>query len=100
MRVRLPEKDASVISDNTFAPDRAASNSHLQRDPMGQFDDIDRKLLRSLQENDRLPLAELGKSIGVATSTLNDRLNRLIWRWVMTRFDDSIATAKSSLLSM
>jgi Lrp/AsnC family leucine-responsive transcriptional regulator len=86
MRGRLPEKDASVISDNTFDPDRAASNSHFQRDPMGQFDDIDRKLLRSLQENDRLPLAELGKSIGVATSTLNDRLKRLLRQGIISGF--------------
>jgi Lrp/AsnC family transcriptional regulator, leucine-responsive regulatory protein len=86
MRVGLPEKDASVISDNTFDPDRAASNSHVQREPMGQFDDIDRKLLRSLQENDRLPLAELGKSIGVATSTLNDRLKRLLRQGIISGF--------------
>ncbi len=53
---------------------------------MGQFDDIDRKLLLSLQENDRLPLAELGKSIGVATSTLNDRLKRLMRHGVISGF--------------
>ena len=53
---------------------------------MGQFDDIDRKLLTSLQENDRLPLAELGKSIGVATSTLNDRLRRLIRQGIISGF--------------
>ncbi|MDO9296390.1 Lrp/AsnC family transcriptional regulator, partial [Bradyrhizobium sp.] len=50
---------------------------------MSQFDDIDRKLLTSLQENDRLPLAELGKAIGVATSTLNDRLKRLMRQGVI-----------------
>ena len=53
---------------------------------MSQFDDIDRKLLTSLQENDRLPLAELGKSIGVATSTLNDRLKRLMRQGVISGF--------------
>jgi Lrp/AsnC family leucine-responsive transcriptional regulator len=39
-----------------------------------------------LQENDRLPLAELGKSIGVATSTLNDRLKRLMRHGVISGF--------------
>ena len=53
---------------------------------MSQFDDIDRKLLASLQENDRLPLAELGKAIGVATSTLNDRLKRLMRQGVISGF--------------
>ena len=53
---------------------------------MSQFDDIDRKLLASLQENDRLPLAELGKTIGVATSTLNDRLKRLMRQGVISGF--------------
>jgi Lrp/AsnC family transcriptional regulator, leucine-responsive regulatory protein len=82
----LPAKEASVISDDTFDSDRAASNNHFQRNPMGQFDEIDRKLLTSLQENDRLPLAELGKSIGVATSTLNDRLKRLIRQGIVSGF--------------
>ena len=77
---------ALVISDDTSDPDRAALNSHFHRDPMSQFDEIDRKLLTSLQENDRLPLAELGKSIGVATSTLNDRLKRLMRQGVISGF--------------
>ena len=42
--------------------------------------------MASLQENDRLPLAELGKSIGVATSTLNDRLKRLMRQGVINGF--------------
>jgi Lrp/AsnC family transcriptional regulator, leucine-responsive regulatory protein len=54
------------MSDTTPEPDRQTSRSQLQKDLTGEFDDIDRKLLTSLQENDRLPLAELGKSIGVA----------------------------------
>jgi Lrp/AsnC family leucine-responsive transcriptional regulator len=53
---------------------------------MAQFDDIDRKLLALLQENDRLPLAEMGKSIGVPTSTINDRLKRLIRQGVISGF--------------
>jgi Lrp/AsnC family leucine-responsive transcriptional regulator len=53
---------------------------------MGRFDEIDRKLLASLQDNDRLALGELGKAIGVATSTLNDRLKRLIRQGVISGF--------------
>lgn len=53
---------------------------------MADFDEIDRRLLASLQENDRLSIAELGKSLGVATSTLNDRLRRLMRQGVISGF--------------
>ena len=42
------------------------------------LDDIDHRLLALLQEDDRVPVAELGKTLGVAPSTLNDRIRRLI----------------------
>lgn len=44
---------------------------------MAKLDDIDRQLLALLQDNDRLPLVELGKATGIAASTLNDRIKRL-----------------------
>jgi Lrp/AsnC family leucine-responsive transcriptional regulator len=82
----------TLMSDETPEPDRRTSRSQLQKDLTGEFDDIDRKLLTSLQENDRLPLAELGKSIGVATSTLNDRLRRLMRQGVIVGFNARLST--------
>jgi len=53
---------------------------------MRQFDDLDSKLLVLLQENDRLSLAELGERLGVAASTVNDRVKRLVNRGVISGF--------------
>jgi Lrp/AsnC family leucine-responsive transcriptional regulator len=53
---------------------------------MAHLDETDRKLLALLQGNDRLPLIELSKEIGVAASTLNDRIKRLVRQGVITGF--------------
>ncbi len=50
------------------------------------LDDIDHRLLALLQEDDRVPVAELGKALGVAPSTLNDRIRRLIKLGVISGF--------------
>src|SRR5579871_1087978 len=55
------------------------------------LDDIDRKLLTLLQDNDRLGLAELGKAAGSAPSTVNDRIKRLVRNGVITGFHARIA---------
>jgi Lrp/AsnC family transcriptional regulator, leucine-responsive regulatory protein len=75
-----------MASESEFIPNREATDSGGDGTSMARFDDIDRKLLASLQQNDRLPLAEIGKSIGVATSTVNDRLKRLIRQGVISGF--------------
>lgn len=41
------------------------------------LDEIDHRLLALLQTDDRTPVAELGKTLGVPASTLNDRIRRL-----------------------
>jgi Lrp/AsnC family leucine-responsive transcriptional regulator len=41
------------------------------------LDEIDHRLLALLQKDDRTPVAELGKTLGVPASTLNDRIRRL-----------------------
>ena len=53
---------------------------------MRQFDDIDRKLLALLQDDDRLALAALSKRIGVAASTINDRIKRLVNQGAISGF--------------
>ena len=55
-------------------------------DAMHALDEIDRKLLILLQNNDRLALAELSKAIGTAASTLNDRIKRLVSSGVIAGF--------------
>ena len=53
---------------------------------MGNLDEIDRKLLALLQEDDRSTLSELSRQIGVAASTINDRIKRLAQQGVIAGF--------------
>jgi Lrp/AsnC family leucine-responsive transcriptional regulator len=53
---------------------------------MSSLDEIDRKLLALLQADDRLALADLSKKLGVAASTINDRIKRLVKQGVITGF--------------
>lgn len=50
---------------------------------MSDLDDIDRKLLALLQENGRTSYAELGKAVGLAVSSVNDRVRKLQDRGVI-----------------
>jgi Lrp/AsnC family leucine-responsive transcriptional regulator len=51
-----------------------------------KLDDIDRKLLALLQDNDRLALADLSKATAVAASTLNDRIKRFARQGVIAGY--------------
>ena len=53
---------------------------------MNPFDEIDRKLLALLQADDRPALADLSKTLGVAASTINDRIKRLVRQGIITGF--------------
>jgi Lrp/AsnC family leucine-responsive transcriptional regulator len=55
------------------------------------IDDIDRKLLALLQSDDRLALNDLSKKTGVAASTINDRIKRLVRNGVITGFHARVA---------
>jgi Lrp/AsnC family transcriptional regulator, leucine-responsive regulatory protein len=59
------------------------SRNGLMRDT---FDEIDRKLIALLQQNDRLSLADLSNATGSASSTINDRIKRLVRNGVITGF--------------
>src|SRR5262245_36398187 len=48
------------------------------------LDDIDRKLLKILQEDGRTSYAELGKAVGLAVSSVNERVRKLSERGVIT----------------
>jgi Lrp/AsnC family leucine-responsive transcriptional regulator len=45
---------------------------------MRELDDTDRRLLDLLQQDDRQSLAVLGKQIGLAPSSVNERIRRLV----------------------
>ena len=51
---------------------------------MAELDDIDRKLLKILQEDGRTPYAEMGKAVGLAVSSVNERVRKLAERGVIT----------------
>jgi Lrp/AsnC family leucine-responsive transcriptional regulator len=51
---------------------------------MSDVDDIDRKLLRILQTDGRTPYAELGRAVGLAVSSVNERVRKLGERGVIT----------------
>ena len=58
---------------------------------MAKLDDTDRQLLMLLQEDDRKSLAALSEKIGVAVSTINDRIKRLVRYGMITGFHARIA---------
>ena len=64
---------------------------------MRHLDDIDRQLLALLQDDDRLPLAELSKRTGVAASTINDRIKRLVAEGVVAGFHARLDPEKLGL---
>jgi Lrp/AsnC family leucine-responsive transcriptional regulator len=58
---------------------------------MAKLDDTDRQLLMLLQEDDRQPLAVLSEKIGVAVSTINDRIKRLVRSGTISGFHARVA---------
>jgi Lrp/AsnC family leucine-responsive transcriptional regulator len=58
---------------------------------MARLDDTDRQLLMLLQDDDRQPLAALSEKIGVAVSTINDRIKRLIRSGMISGFHARVA---------
>lgn len=61
------------------------------------FDEIDRKLIALLQENDRLSLADLSQATGSASSTINDRIKRLVRNGVITGFHARLSSESLGL---
>ncbi|MBI5260472.1 MAG: Lrp/AsnC family transcriptional regulator [Bradyrhizobium sp.] len=58
---------------------------------MPKLDDTDRQLLTLLQEDDRQPLSELSRRIGIPASTVNDRIKRLVRHGMIAGFHARIA---------
>jgi Lrp/AsnC family leucine-responsive transcriptional regulator len=58
---------------------------------MKDLDDTDRHILDLLQQDDRQSLATLGKHVGLAASSVNDRVRRLVERGAIQGFHARIA---------
>jgi Lrp/AsnC family transcriptional regulator, regulator for asnA, asnC and gidA len=58
------------------------------------LDDLDKRILKSLQFNCRLSFAELGRELDVAEATIRFRVNRLVEDGVITRFAALVNPAK------
>ena len=51
---------------------------------MAEFDDVDRRLLSELQQDGRKSYADLAKAVGLAVSSVNERVRKLTERGVIT----------------
>lgn len=81
-----------VTADSEWNGSRETQLAAVQeRTPVAGLDEIDRKLLALLQDNDRRSLADLSAEIGAAQSTLNDRIKRLVSQGVIAGFHARIA---------
>ena len=58
---------------------------------MSQLDGIDRQLLQLLQANDQASLGELGKVVGLAPSSVKERIKRLTEQGVISGFHARLA---------
>jgi Lrp/AsnC family leucine-responsive transcriptional regulator len=56
-----------------------------------ELDEIDRRILALLQEDDRLALAEIGRRVGLAASSVNDRIKRLVQQDIIQGFRAKVA---------
>ena len=61
------------------------------------LDELDHRLIDLLQRDDRVPVAELAKLLGVAPSTLNDRIRRLMRLGVISGFHARVAPERVGL---
>lgn len=52
----------------------------------GGIDDVDRKILAILQKNSRTPLREISKEVGLAESTVYERIKKMKERGIIKRF--------------
>ncbi|MCD6372678.1 MAG: Lrp/AsnC family transcriptional regulator [Thermococcus sp.] len=52
----------------------------------GTLDEVDKKILAILQKNSRTPLREISKEVGLAESTIYERIKRLKERGILKKF--------------
>jgi Lrp/AsnC family leucine-responsive transcriptional regulator len=64
---------------------------------MVQLDETDRKLLDILQQDDRIALVDMSKKVGLAPSTINQRIKRLVSDGVISGFHARLDPEKIGL---
>jgi Lrp/AsnC family leucine-responsive transcriptional regulator len=64
---------------------------------MSDFDAADLKILEMLQQNGRTPYAELGKAVGLAVSSVNERVRKLHERGVIESVYSALSPAAMGL---
>src|SRR5690349_19318807 len=64
---------------------------------MIELDDVDRKLINVLQDDDTLSLAAISRKTGIAASTVNDRRRRLVAQGIISGFHARVAPDKVGL---
>ena len=64
---------------------------------MSDFDAADLKILEMLQQNGRTPYAELGKAVGLAVSSVNERVRKLHERGVIEGVHSALSPAAMGL---
>jgi Lrp/AsnC family transcriptional regulator, leucine-responsive regulatory protein len=67
----------------------------LEQNPLFRsLDDVDRKILRALQQNARESFAEIGKTVGLSATTVAERIRRLESEGVIEGYRVNLSTAK------
>ncbi len=64
---------------------------------MAELDPMDRHLVELLQRNGHMSYAELSKAVGLAVSSVNDRVRKLSERGVITGFHAHVAPEAAGL---
>ena len=64
---------------------------------MSQLDDLDLAILAALEENARVPVSELARSLGAPGSTIRDRIQRLEEEEVILGYTTRLNAAKLGL---
>lgn len=64
---------------------------------MNDVDEVDRKLLQMLQADGRTPYAKLGRAVGLAVSSVNERVRKLGERGVITGVHARVSPASLDL---
>ena len=54
-----------------------AADNDQQRDGAGVVDDLDRQILRRLQQDGRMPYRQIARELGVSEGTIRGRANRM-----------------------
>lgn len=90
----IVQKEYGIISELTFLPHSPLRDKKVKQPKISfratsdtvTLDEIDRVILRLLQERPLAPLSELGRSLGMPTTTVAYRFNNMVRKQVILGF--------------